>query len=66
MNMSTKEKIGDALTRILGALPLIIVLIIAIGYIALRIYCYVNYGNVPISEVPAWVWWVMYGGGGKS
>ena len=63
MSMSTKEKMGDALTRILGAMPLIIVLLIAIGYIALRIYCFANYGNMPAAEVPAWVWWVMYGGG---
>lgn len=36
----------------------IIILIIAglliIGSIAASIYCFVNYGNLPITEVPSW------------
>ena len=66
MKESTKCKIGDTLTTLLSLSPIIIVFVIAIGYIILRVYCFVNYGNLPITEVPAWVWWVMYDGGGKG
>lgn len=65
MKNSTKYKIGNAITTLLSLSPLIILLLIAIGYIVLRIYCYINYGNLPVTDVPAWVWWVMHGGGGK-
>lgn len=40
-----------------------IAIIIIVGYIILRCYCFINYGDRPVTEVPAWVWWIMYSGG---
>lgn len=37
--------------------------IIVIGFVAVEIYVWVTYANVPISELPAWVLFFMFGGG---
>ena len=66
MKETTKQKIGDRLTTFISLLPFIVALVIALGYIALRIYCFANYGNTPVTELPAWVWWVMQPAGGKT
>lgn len=36
-----------------------------LGLGVLEIYIWVKYGNMPISEIPAWVLFFMFGGGGK-
>ena len=40
---------------------LIILILFVIGIIVLEIYCWVNYGGKPISGIPAWVLWFMWG-----
>lgn len=42
-----------------------IILGLAIGLIIFRIYVFKTYGDRPITEVPAWAFWVMQDGGGK-
>lgn len=42
--------------------PVLVVLgIISIALIILMIYTYIEYGGKPISEVPAWAFWIMKG-----
>lgn len=39
---------------ILYIIILIIAGLLVIGSIATSIYCFINYGNLPITEVPSW------------
>ena len=41
-------------------------IILAIGYLILYTYCIVKYGNVPISELPSWVYFILKGNGGSG
>lgn len=34
-----------------------------IGIFVMIIIVWVNYGNLPITEVPSWALWFMFGGG---
>ena len=52
-----KEKIQIMLYIIVLIMPIVIV----VGSIALTIYCYVVYGNKPLTEVPVWALWFMRG-----
>ncbi len=42
-----------------------IILLIALGFIALIIYVWIAYGNKPVTEIPAWALAIMFGRGGK-
>ena len=44
---------------------LVIILGLVIGLSIFRIYVFNTYGDRPITEVPAWVFWVMQDGGRK-
>ena len=33
---------------------LIVVGLLVIGSVATSVYCFINYGNLPITEVPSW------------
>jgi len=59
-----KVKIEKFLWTLLEFSPLIIVLLLVVGFIILRIYCFFAYANTPVTELPAWVWWVMGNNGG--
>lgn len=40
---------------------LALALIAAIGFCIFRVWVFSNYGDTPVTEMPAWVWWVMQG-----
>lgn len=67
--MSKKTKIKDIAENIICYLVIygipILLCLIAIAYFVLYIYCFFTYGDKPITEIPSWVWWVMYSGGNK-
>ena len=44
---------------------LILVCLIAVAYVLLRVWVVFAYGDIPITELPAWVWWLMQSGGNK-
>jgi hypothetical protein len=54
-----KAKIEKFLWTLLEFSPIIIVLLLVVGFIILRTYCFFTYADTPVSELPAWVWWVM-------
>ena len=51
-----KEWIHDNIAVFISIIFIIIVLAITIGYV----WIMVEYGNKPVSEVPAWVLWLMF------
>ena len=54
----TKKKKKLDLT-ILLLLPYVIVPLLVIAYIIFRVVVMIKYGDTPITEIPAWVYWVM-------
>lgn len=54
----TKKKNKFDLT-ILLLLPYIIVPLLVIAFIILKVVVMIEYGNTPITEVPAWAYWIM-------
>lgn len=50
-----KDKLKTFIYSILAIIGILIIL----GFIGFEIYLYVHYGKMPISEVPAWVFWLM-------
>lgn len=45
--------------RLIEAILCIITVLLSAGIIGFLIYIHVKYGNMPYSEVPAWVNWLM-------
>ena len=39
----------------------VILSIIVISIMSTTIYCWITYGNKPVSEVPNWALWFMFG-----
>lgn len=35
------------------------IVLAGLAFFAFVVYCYIAYGGLPASEVPAWVWWIM-------
>ena len=58
--MSKKMKMY--LERVLILSPFIIVALLVIALIVFRILVMINYGDTPITEIPAWAYWVMQSG----
>lgn len=42
-----------------------VILALDIGAIVLMVHILTKYANTPISEVPLWVAWLLFGGGTK-
>lgn len=55
----TKKKSKFDLTTLLLLLPYVIVPLLVIAFIIFRVVVMIKYGNTPITEIPAWVYWVM-------
>lgn len=48
-------------TKIITLLIWIPIIILVVSFIALEIYVWVKYGNMPYGETPNWVQWLMGG-----
>lgn len=51
--------------QVIRTIFIVVILSLAIGLSAFRIYVFKTYGDRPIAEVPAWAFWVMQDGGRK-
>ena len=56
------SKMKMYLERVLILSPFIIVALLVIAFIIFRIMVMINYGDTPITEIPAWAYWVMQSG----
>ena len=56
------SKMKMYLERVLILSPFIIVALLVIALIVFRIMVMINYGDTPITEIPAWAYWVMQSG----
>ena len=34
-----------------------------VAFIIFRVWVFFTYGDTPVTELPAWVWWIMQSGG---
>ena len=55
----TKKKNKIDFTTILLLLPYVIVPLLVIAFIIFRVVVFIKYGDTPITEIPAWVYWIM-------
>ena len=55
MSKHNKPTSSEVITIIL----IVVILLIAVGSLALRIYVGTTYANTPSGEVPFWAQWVM-------
>lgn len=51
-----KDSLADVIVFLIKCLPVIFV----IGYIIFYIAVFVEYEDVPMTEVPAWAAWVLF------
>lgn len=56
-----KDIIEKAIFALLGIFSVIAILMI-ITLIVAYVYALTKYGNVPISELPTWAWWLLKSG----
>lgn len=45
---------------------IVALLLVSVGAIAFRVWVFATYGNTPVTELPAWVWWIMQPAGGST
>ena len=57
MRKTKKNKKFDL--TILLLLPYVIIPLLVIAFIILRVVVMIKYGISPITEIPAWVYWIM-------
>lgn len=53
-----KDIISKVILTLLGILFVIVILMI-VTLIVAYVYALTKYGNVPISELPTWAWWLL-------
>lgn len=59
--MTRKIKGGQMKTKLIALLIWVPIVILLVSFIALEIYVWVKYGNMPYGETPNWVQWLMGG-----
>ena len=60
-----KAKIKDFMFWFLINTAVVLLIAFCLICIGWSIYAFVKYGNKPISEVPSWALWFMFGGGNR-
>lgn len=55
----TKKKNKHSFAYMLLLLPYVIVPLLVIAFIIFRVVVFIKYGDTPITEIPAWVYWIM-------
>ena len=56
-----KEDIIIKLIMLFLYIIVAVVFLLVVALIVLYVYALTKYGNVPISELPTWVWWLLNG-----
>lgn len=51
----------DTVLKIIGIFFAVLSVAVILGLIAVEIYIWVTYANVPVEELPAWVIFFMFG-----
>lgn len=51
--------------RFYSWLGIAVIAALVIGYAATSAYCFIEYGGMPVDEIPFWALWFMFGGGGR-
>ena len=59
MSKTKKKKNKIDFATILLLLPYVIVPLLVIAFIIFRVVVFIKYGDTPITEIPAWVYWIM-------
>lgn len=50
----------DIILKIIGIFFAVLLVAVILGLIALEIYIWVTYANVPVEELPSWVLFFMF------
>ena len=61
-NQNEKSKLAFYLEAIFAFLMLAVLVLVVVGAIAVNIYCFIVYGDTPVTELPSWVAWLMFRG----
>ena len=51
----------DLFLHILVIIGIVLIIVAIVALIVIEIYCWTNYGGKPVSEVPLWVLWFLWG-----
>lgn len=57
---------GDLIMGYIWLGLMILVIVAAIAFGIFRTWVFFNYGDTPVTELPAWAWWLMQSGGGRG
>ena len=60
------NKRGFTFTEILLIVAIVLVVALVVGTVILKVFAFIEYGDKPISEVPAWAYWIMQSGNGNN
>jgi hypothetical protein len=65
IRIAMKNKIVDKL-KMVGIITILIIVVgLILSIIGVEIYVWIEYGNKPITEIPSWALWFMFGGNSK-
>ncbi len=59
--LSKIKKVDWMQILLIGFIALMALTALTVG--GLTVYCWVAYGGKPVTEVPSWALWFMFGGG---
>lgn len=59
--MKFKHWLKEYWLFLITVLGMAILLLLGLAYIGVRVYCFITYGDKPITEVPSWALPFMFG-----
>lgn len=55
-----KKKIdSECIIAVFWTALLILMIVGVVAYAILCVWAFFNYADTPVTELPAWVWWIM-------